>query len=198
MKKNTRNSIRTQIIKSNTRFQNATKAEKRVLIAKDVLARLETGQYKAKAGTYWRTRGVETRKLIWGAENVEGFSRNTEGLQSYIVNGDIKCTCCALGGMITSCIAKENDFFLADANFLSEVGFSGTNVRKRLLRFFSEKQLCQIESYFEGYCNSDIYGEKRDERAVAFNYDNPNDKARLVKIMQNIVDNKGTFKPNLL
>ena len=59
-----------------------------------------------------------------------------------------------------------------------------------LRRFFSEKQLQKIETAFEG--DADFHGG----RAAANFNDNVSDPAkRLARIMRNIIDNGGEFRP---
>jgi hypothetical protein len=93
-----------------------------------------------------------------------------------------KCDVCAIGGMFLSrfnLYNKENDY----------VGDSDTMKDRLEEAGFTSEQLRLIERCFEGW------GSIEDEHPWLAELDNPED--RLIAIMQNIVDHKGTFKPKV-
>ena len=190
--------------KSNAAFKKATKAEKRVMIAKDVLAQIKAKRYIAESGTWvdanWNIRG--------GIDEIH----ETDSVQKLFADRTIEtCSVCALGGLFMSCTNLNNNTCVSDINY----GGEGTEIGERiqdgdtlsngLNKIFSKKQLQLIEVYFEkgdgwfgegGYTGNYI-GE--DSRHVEyFNDAYPDDDERLVEIMKNIVANDGTFVPSKL
>lgn len=135
-----------QIEASNKTFSAASKAEKRVLIAQDVIARIKTGQYTAKNGVYW----VPNKKFRDRIDQAY-FDDEATGLREVIVSGEAQCSCCALGSLITSCVAKTNNVLLKDSNALDFLDDSLDVARKAGLgKYFTTKQLDLIENAFEG------------------------------------------------
>ena len=193
--------INESLRKSNAAFKKATKAEKRVMIAKDVLAQIKAKRYVPESGT-WVDPNWNIRNEIDG----------TESVQKLFADRTIEtCNVCALGGLFMSCTNLNNNTCVSDINY----GGEGTEIGERiqdgdtlsngLNKIFSKKQLQLIEVYFEkgdgwfgeeGYTGVHI-GE--DSRHVAyFNDAYPDDEDRLVEIMKNIVANDGTFVPSKL
>jgi len=189
------------LLKSNAAFKKATKAEKRVMIAKDVLAQIKANRYIAESGT-WVDANWNIRNEIDG----------TESVQKLFADRTIEtCNVCALGSLFMSCTNLNNNTCVSDINY----GGEGTEIGERieegdtlsngLNKIFSKKQLQLIEVYFEkgdgwfgeaGYTGNYI-GE--DSRHVEyFNDAYPDDDERLVEIMKNIVANDGTFVPSKL
>jgi hypothetical protein len=189
------------LLKSNAAFKKATKAEKRVMIAKDVLAQIKANRYIAESGT-WVDANWNIRNEIDG----------TESVQKLFADRTIEtCNVCALGSLFMSCTNLNNNTCVSDINY----GGEGTEIGERieegdtlsngLNKIFSKKQLQLIEVYFEkgdGWFGEDGYtgnyiGE--DSRHVEyFNDAYPDDEDRLVEIMKNIVANDGTFVPSKL
>jgi hypothetical protein len=177
--------------KSNAAFKKATKAEKRVMIAKDVLAQIKAKRYIPESGT-WVDPNWNIRNEIDG----------TESVQKLFADRTIEtCNVCALGSLFMSCTNLNNNTCVSDINY----GGEGTEIGERiqdgdtlsngLNKIFSKKQLQLIEVYFE--TGDGWFGE--DSRHVAyFNDAYPDDEDRLVEIMKNIVANDGTFVPSKL
>jgi hypothetical protein len=189
------------LLKSNAAFKKATKAEKRVMIAKDVLSQIKANRYIVECGT-WVDANWNIRNEIDG----------TESVQKLFADRTIEtCNVCALGSLFMSCTNLNNNTCVSDINY----GGEGTEIGERieegdtlsngLNKIFSKKQLQLIEVYFEkgdGWFGEDGYtgnyiGE--DSRHVEyFNDAYPDDDERLVEIMKNIVANDGTFVPSKL
>jgi hypothetical protein len=187
--------------KSNAAFKKATKAEKRVMIAKDVLTQIKAKRYIPESGT-WVDPNWNIRNEIDG----------TESVQKLFADRTIEtCNVCALGGLFMSCTNLNNNTCVSDINYggegdlLGEKIQDGDTLSNGLNKIFSKKQLQLIEVYFEkgdGWFGEDRYtgnyiGE--DSRHVQyFNDAYPDDDERLVEIMKNIVANDGTFVPSKL
>jgi len=183
----------------NEKFKKATKAQKRVMIAQDVLDQIRAKRYRAVTGKWvdpvWK-RDYESQKIK--------YSPNHSAKDAFENKAIDHCKVCALGGLFMSCTNLNNhttiedleieaDFYLGDRVEYNEKISNGLN------RIFSQKQLILIESFFEGgegYFSSprdDNYGEEK-----GIFYKSYSNYKRLEIIMQNIIDNDGTFKPNKL
>lgn len=175
--------------KLNEKFKKATKAQKRVMIAQDVLAQIKTKRYFAESG-------------CWVQPNInaacEKNLKDEDSVQELFAKKKIKsCNVCALGGLFMSCINLNNNTTIEDLKkefYIGDFVYDDSKISNGLNRIFTQKQLILIESYFEG---SEGYFKGDDEKTVIF-LESYNDNERLEMIMQNIIDNNGTFKPNKL
>lgn len=188
--------INLKIALDNLAFEKLTPAQKRVTIAKDVIAQVKLGKIKAQRGTYVEHGVVEGNKID-------------------------SCTACALGSLFACAIDKP-----ALKNFVEEeIGLESgdtdfyydnqSEMQQALSPYFDVFQLELVESAFEQTAtNIDsadyeeiVTGEDSEwritdpkirklvDKAVAFGNKFVGSKQRLIAIMQNIVTNKGTFKP---
>lgn len=173
----------------NEEFKKATKAQKRVMIAKDVLAQIKTKRYVAESGCWVQTNINAT---------CEKDLKDEDSVQELFAEKKIEsCNVCALGGLFMSCTNLNNNTTVQDLKnefYIGDLVADDDKISNGLNRIFTQKQLILIETYFEG---SEGYFKGDDEKTVIFlaNYD---DDERLEMIMQNIIDNNGTFKPNKL
>lgn len=120
-------------------------------------------------------------------------------MKSLLNNQKITCVGCAKGGLFTSFVGRVNNFKRGKIEDDNDIDGSE---HVKLLEIFTARQLALIESAFEGsqylysYDGKSI-NLKEDEydRAIQY-YDNYSDEnQRLIAICENIVENKGTFKP---
>lgn len=102
-----------------------TKAEARVKIAKDAIARIRAGQYELCHYSYLDVVGVYT------PVNQQALSENP------------KCEVCAAGALLGSLIKIFNKFDFDDSKS------PATEVVRGLSRYFSETQVFMIEAAFE-------------------------------------------------
>ena len=175
--------------KLNEKFKKATKAQKRVMIAQDVLAQIKTKRYVAESG-------------CWVQPNIKAACeknlKDEDSVQELFAKKKIKsCNVCALGGLFMSCTNLNNNTTVEDLKkefYIGDFVYDDSKISNGLNRIFTRKQLILIESYFEG---GEGYFKGDNEKTLAFlaNYD---DDERLEMIMQNIIDNDGTFKPDKL
>ncbi len=173
----------------NEKFKKATKAQKRVMIAQDVLAQIKTKRYVAESG-------------CWVQPNIKAACeknlKDEDSVQELFAKKKIKsCNVCALGGLFMSCINLNNNTTVEDLKkefYIGDFVYDDSKISNGLNRIFTQKQLILIETYFEG---GQGYFKGDGEKTLAFlaNYD---DDERLEMIMQNIIDNNGTFKPSKL
>jgi len=182
-----------KINKLNEQFKKATKAQKRVMIAQDVLAQLKAKRYVAESGC-WVQPNIHS---AW-----EQKLSHHDSVQELFIEQKIEsCNVCALGGLFMSCTNFNNNTLLEDLDSASsELGDlieEEEKLSNKLNKIFSTDQLKLIETYFEangGYFRD--YDE--DGRIEVFYNKYPSDKKRLQLIMENIVENNGTFVPEKL
>lgn len=165
-----------------------SKAERRVAVAKDVIYRLK--------------RNLQKGYLGYGNGKAELPKRVTleDSVQPYINKVQKQCNACALGSCFLSYIRLENNVKFKDiAMFKIEDGILDIyieryDIEKSLKTIFSEKQMSLIESAFE---KSYTFGNGlvNMDQAVSFGEGFDINKGRIIAIMENIVENKGTFKP---
>lgn len=187
-------------MKPNLAFNRASAAQKRVMIAKDVIARTKSGQYFADTGVWAEIDKIDDMIMYDETDETPGF--RDKQVQEVIVKDEGQCSCCALGGLMLSCVVFKNNVKIKDymkgALDFSEVDSISVPINK----FFSKKQLCAIEIAYEqgnGYYGVrgevTIISEKAVNRANDFGLNCKSDYDRLLAIMNNIVKNKGTFIP---
>lgn len=173
-----------------SRFDQMTKAEKRVQIAKDVLLQLKKRRFKAESGTYFRTK--------------KGAPLDQDVELQAVFKKVKHCDVCALGSMFVASVdrfdkLKVRDFVRPADYIISEPARwgSGREIRTHLLGFFSASQIDKIESAFEKSFMDETNGRHDTlENSVKFGERYSEDKARMIGIMENIIANKGTFIPS--
>lgn len=176
-----------QIKKENARFAKLSKAEKRVAIAKDVLAQIAAKKYVPTQGTYVDLLDKDVSEEDIGKEVCE------------VVAG-ARCDVCAIGSLFMSAV-KLGDNLKVDFGEYGDVNFFKSEI---LTRFFSKDQLGMMEAAFE--CSTiGEYGERASREAAYWGEalrdklvdEGVNDPERelLKMIMLNVVRNGGTFKP---
>lgn len=183
--------VNDEIAERNRMFTKATKAQRRVLVAKDVIAQLKAGRFTAESGVW----------LI--GDTVDAASDKIDpSLQRAVLAGQVECTCCALGSMMASCVLFKNKLKterVFESNLTQGIShFYDHDEDVRAL--FSDRQICLIECFFEGGDGAMDYTsltEREQRSAIHFIFLNENDNDRLGLIMRNIVKNQGTFKPRL-
>lgn len=188
MKKVTTAQRNARIEAENKRFMKMSKPRRRVAIARDVLAQLGT-KIIAYAGLY-----VESSELT-NLEPSEQLQKHLKSLK--------KCEACALGSLFICAVTRANDITVEQAG----VSYGAIDPpHKYLSRFFTKSQMALIEAAFEQSPSfAGKVSEKRREQAVAFVSEVPDaqgasyaqEELRLRLIMENIVANNGTFRPEI-
>jgi hypothetical protein len=144
-----------------------TKAQKRVAIAQDVIEHLDA---------------LDPRQNYAYVHTCYTPTTDTEedGAQQHINKISKDCQVCALGACFLSYIRLFNKVKLCQITHAGHVFCARTQIYDQLQEFFATSQLGEIEKAFE-------FNNK--------NFDpSETPKDRLKAIMQNIVDNNGTFK----
>lgn len=172
-------------------FKKLTPAQKRVRIAKDVLAQLENGKIVPAAGNYFDFYEI--------LNNLEIEEDSKEQLCDVLNKAD-NCEVCALGAIFVSAV-KRMDKITVDCYSKHNGWGDGERFRKEeilmriyLRSFFDTSQLRMIENAFEQrhIHNNEKY-EELFQISVFMYPKNMGPKSRMQAIMRNIIDNKGEF-----
>lgn len=202
-----------QVRANNEAFEKLSPAKKRVAIARDVLAQIGS-RLRVTQGTY-----LSSQQLI-KARKSRGVTKSTQIQELF---GKIEtCNVCAKGALFICGIDKANKLKIADleTDATHHGQFYGTDVTNYLERFFDARQLELIESTFEitdmsketlsRQSERDWEDEPSDDIADAIEFGNlfredaydedseVDTDALLRAIMENIIVNKGTFRPEIL
>jgi hypothetical protein len=198
---------------ANVRFAALTPARKRVALARDVLRWIANGKLKPAGRDANDGGGGSTYlEVFYNRSNEDrpwANSVTTRELQEVgKVNGYV-CTACAIGGLIA--VAAERDacrLFTDDGEFIPNcTGSSAPSAIRREMashNLFETCQLVLVEQAYEcgegiGYPGSFIdSGEVTEgevDAARAFGKLYRTRAERLKAIMENIIDNGGTFIP---
>jgi hypothetical protein len=191
--------LNSKIEQSNEEFLQASPAKKRMILAQDVLDRIDIGQLKPD-------RLGSTVQMVTKNHYTDGgyddvylayYSNKDVSIKESLQNPTVQCQVCAKGGMFLSLIGRVNEFTWRDFS-----PFTNHNLppQQKLLEIFSERMLAAIEAAFEGgtHVDVDLLGRLLWVETDHFefnryycNYDNSND--RLKAICENIIQNEGSF-----
>ncbi len=194
---------KTTLSAKNKKFWALTKPQQRVAVAKDVIKMLNTKFLHAKKGTYFQFDS-----------SVKIVPEKLDDLFSTIKRKQDSCTVCGIGGCFAGMVDLGNKITTKSVigevdrvEYFDEIG--DEDMRKYLRKVFTPRQLTMIECAFEMYAGhhdgkdyAKSWGTKawdknvKDSHAAddfGRNYANSND--RLIAIMENIIKNKGEFKP---
>jgi len=169
------------------KFKKAFKAEKRVMIAKDVLSQIKTKGIKPTEGIY-----INLGNYLPSFNDILG-----KQLQDSLGLIKKECPVCAIGAMFLSKCNIGNDHIVDSYSEEDDYSCGRDMLTDDLKKYFSESQLDMIESAFE-YEEMGDSGHKKIKKASAFrdNITNGyNTEILLSTIMKNIIKNNGTFKP---
>lgn len=172
-----------RVRRANKRFEEATPEEKRVIIAKDVLAQLAIGKIKATPGEY----------LGLTSETYDALEDKPNAELCDIFKGVKSCGACALGSIFVSAVIFQDQLKAREAS-LDDSWFMRSYLDDNGL--FSKRQLIMIENAFECSTIKPILDDYETEmKCLQFNNVNMSGRKRLERIMKNIIDNNGTFVP---
>src|SRR6185312_4105361 len=155
-----------RIRRANKRFQEATKAQKRVIVAKDVLTQLALGKIIASPGTYLNIDDSDVDSLFNKAEGGETWDSEQPSKTEIneakdtqmcdVFKGMKSCSACALGSVFVSAVSIMDKLTVGDIVEDSYIG-DDDGMRKYLGKVFSLKQLHMIENAFERGCVNALY-----------------------------------------
>lgn len=190
----------------NAAFARMSAANKRVIVAKDVLEQLRSKKIKATNGTYFEP----TQKLREN-ERMKILGKDLSDALPMIPS----CNVCAIGSLFKCVVERADKVKVVDASNATgaadevEFGHDGvvfTNSRAYLtsMGIFTDEQLALMENAFE---SQPITGKDNGSAGVHafpfredFGYfstrERGSSKDRLRLIMENVVRNKGTYVPD--
>lgn len=163
-------------------LSKVSKAEARVLIAKDVIEQLNSNKLIAATGIYV------------GLEHIPEFAPE-DPLHEVLENST--CTVCALGALWYSRVQVANKLDCEGLRRNPDGRGGISNWDDELNAYFDENQKWLIELYFEGWDKKQL-SYLPPISPSSFLAKNPNDETRMKLIMQNIIANNGTFVPEKL
>jgi hypothetical protein len=167
---------------STRKFDSLTPRGKAVRVAKDVLQQLKVKKLIATQGKYFD----------FGATNwsIYDYSKNDD--MKHRVAASHTCQVCALGSAICGYANLNGPVNISTA-------YSGTDIKNTLGGVvFTRQNLGEIEPAFElDHAFSDREGVSREDacKAVKFGKKYKTPENRLRAIMNNIIQNRGVFKP---
>lgn len=172
---------------ANRAFDRLPNYRKRIEIAKDVLLQLAAGRLKATSGAYLKFDTIYDRQKFYDAIG--------RGLKISDAVKDATCNVCGIGSLFIAAAERTQ----CKATGMEEANDDGF-MRKHLGKWFDADQLDMIESAFEmRYIANGDSDLRSDDAAIQdsikFTHGWQSATTRLKMIMQNIIDNNGTFAP---
>lgn len=179
-------------------FKKLTAAEKRVRIAKDVIDALNTKRITANRGGYILPSKGE-------GDLFENAALDTQVRDAF---STVKhCEVCALGGIFVAAVERFDRIKIKNLNYMPIMRGNTNTVsdlnlhhfENYLYKFFSRKQLAMIEMAFEDLhtlVDVPAISDEEEDAIFKFSYRFKTAKNLMIAIMENIIKNKGTFKPN--
>jgi hypothetical protein len=194
--------LNSQIEASNQEFNTASIYTKRVMVAQDVLDRIQIKQIKARRGSVVHVPDTVRTKL---QHSTFSFTSN-HSIKDTLCNEEFECEVCAKGAMFMGYVGRVNEFAWGLTNSLSAHHHHSV-MMKKLVELFTEYQMSLMETAFEGRCY--VYGDKdgnslfpegtaqhNEYLAALYVYDGQPSHERLIAICNNIIRNEGEFIPS--
>jgi hypothetical protein len=168
--------------KAEAKFQAASPAEKRVLIAKDVLAQMATKRIRPIYGKW-----LDGMNVLDKYGNVD-FSKQ---LDQSIKDSSTGCSACAAGAIFACAVLRKDAITVGEAGYDDDGGgvYDGGNIWSYLRGIFPAEMLDRIETAFEMDGGAQHAGEKY----ASFKPGIKSPNGRMKAIMQNIIKNRGEF-----
>jgi hypothetical protein len=216
MKRKPRSTSPEAIAKRNAAFAKLSPEQKRVTVAKDVIAALNAKQIKAQANYYLKVYstklGPKKHTAAWYAEMEK---QQEADAQTELLAGKLQCSACAIGAVFTCAVERVNNLKVEDLKSARKSFMSSY-----LEGLFSREQLDLMEVAFErtsehaeSLRDEDGYYTAREHRsavdsAIDFGrqfesdeWDKDENKPTfdadgcMRAIMKNVSDNNGEFRP---
>lgn len=167
------------------RFKRMSKARKRVAIARDVIEQIRIRKIVPEEKTW-------VNVCEWKNGRPEG-----EDLRQALIKAK-ECSACALGAIFVCSVFRDPGERVSGISntyyYEHEVG-GADDIHNKLRKYFTNKQLRMIELAFEEGNGWAFTEDSRDEDAVRFGMQFSSPAHRMEAIMNNIIDNNGTFNP---
>lgn len=185
----------------NKQYEQASREQKRVMIAQDIIDQVNAGIYIPAAGAYLKEICTEDEK--------DATPDRRQDIQSFLPETK-SCHVCNIGSIILSMTRFENQLTFCDLNI--NTMSKSPQLSNMLLELFTVEELMSIEYLFEGQFYGHIFGgvEPNSENIDTRLLDNIRDnykvsvlirdmptgyhKSLILAIMKNIVKNAGILK----
>ena len=158
-----------------------TKAQMRVIVAKDALLQLQLEKYQPKCGVYIDD---DLKREIQYLPS-QGKANREDSVQPYLNNLN-NCQVCAKGAIFLSSVRAFNDV---------TVGNFYEGAMNKAYSIFGENNLDRIECAFEQWKLKNSSNNNKNTKLNKFIDKYPHTNKRLEAILKNIIKNKGIFKP---
>lgn len=195
---------------ANAKYKKATPAQRRVMIAQDVIDRVKRQKYEVKCGTIVDFHDAYELCKVMYPETVRSRGHSVqEAIHAQDCSGkknDTICEVCAVGGLMISAVSFRNKINFGTCGDIVETHHNDD--LEKAIEEFSKSQMQLIEIAFEQgegiytteetYYRSQIKETKSTKAAMRWakkynlGYDS---KKRLIAIMKNIIKHKGQFNP---
>ena len=182
--------LKDYIEETNEAFNKSSPAQKRVMIAKDVLVRIESGNINIKRGNF-----LSKVSLPKKTGSFKDILNNHEGSI---------CEVCAKGALFCSIIGRVNKFTI-DQLIETDIMVNSFSdpAHQELKKYFSEEQIDLIEIALEEFSflnvvNNDDFYKAQNFNLTLFLSNNENRASAeniMIAICKNIIENNGTFNP---
>jgi len=191
-----------KIVKKNAKFKKATAAEKRIMIAKDVIAALEQKTIRSQNGVW-----CESEDPLFDRETMISYYDGNDTINNTEISAtikNVKCNVCALGALFVCGVRRFNKITFGDLEGIhgslydrsgetASGSFDQDHLDYFLKSYFSKSQLALIEIAFEK--GKGGYHANSTKELLAMNMFKGNSKNRMIGIMKNIIKNKGQLVP---
>lgn len=175
---------------SSRKFETLTPRGKAARVAYDVLQQIRTRKLHARTGGYIT------------ADLSRTIDVGTPVCSLLDTNNASACHVCALGGLFMGLALNDKSIKIAYKHYSYDSFTEPANFRVQLKDIFEPHQLNMIESAFEVQGMVDGYTYDRSEiasddlkAAIRFGNRYTSNENRLRAIMNNIVENRGIFRP---
>jgi hypothetical protein len=205
------------IAKRNAAFAKLSPAQKRVVVAKDVLAALNAKQLKARQSVYVESTLVRSDPAS-EYDMDEYYRQRNEAdaadAQTMLLEGKAECTVCAIGSVFVCAVERMNklsylDFRTMDQrdmrHYLADAGFSLEQLDLMECAFERTAKYIESEKYEQFSCGGYEEGDDDIDAAIRFGeqfvtYNESgsrvvNSEGCMRAIMKNIIANNGEFRP---
>ena len=179
--------LKDYIEETNEAFEKASPDQKRVMIAKDVLLRIELRNINMKRGNFLSKRSLPLEKGSF-KDMLNYYKRPV-------------CDVCAKGALFCSIIGRVNNLTIDELLSMDIMVSSFSDpAHQELKKYFSEEQIDLIEIALEGssflnIADYDDYGKAIDFHHNHFVESDSSAEYNMIAICNNIIENNGTFKP---
>jgi len=201
--------------KRNEKFAKLKPAQQRVAIAKDVIAALAAKKLKATPGTYLSVEKFTGKDIPKGKDELQSVLQKVETCNVCALGAAFVCTVALADNLKVRGLLEGHSRYWDDEKDedvkgkVAYLSVRSSDMHDYLGKFFDFNQLWLIENAFENADLHDKYkfgeatvDENGDETSFSKSFDKASAFAskssptkRMIKIMENIIKNEGTFKP---